>query len=80
MPGKYELYQFKIGDVLTLKKNHPCGNNVWVVERVGQEIGIRCKKCMHFHIISRRPLEKSIKSVLPAKNPNIDENVPNVEM
>jgi hypothetical protein len=66
MPGRFELYPFKIGDILTLKKNHPCGNSIWTVERVGQEIGIRCIKCKHFHIISRKPLEKSLKSVDPA--------------
>jgi len=74
MPGRFELYPFKIGDILTLKKNHPCGNNIWAVERVGQEIGIRCIKCKHFHIISRKPLEKSLKSVEPVSLTNIENN------
>lgn len=63
MANKYELYPFKIGDVVILKKTHPCGNTVWNVERVGQEIGIRCRKCSHFLVIARRPLEKSIREI-----------------
>jgi len=63
LKGKYELYQFKIGEILTLKKTHPCGNNIWTVERVGQEITIKCKKCAHQISISRRILEKAIKKI-----------------
>ena len=61
--NKYELYPFKIGEVVVLKKVHPCGNAVWNVERVGQEIGIRCQKCSHFLVIARRTLEKSVKEI-----------------
>lgn len=63
MASKYELYPFKIGEVLMLKKSHPCGSSIWTVERVGQEIGIRCSKCGHFVLIPRRTLEKSIKEI-----------------
>jgi hypothetical protein len=63
MAGKFELYPFKIGELLTLKKMHPCGDNKWMIERVGQEIGIRCLKCSHFISIARKPLEKSIKKI-----------------
>lgn len=63
MANKFELYPFKTGEILILKKLHPCGNNVWFIERVGQEIGIRCQKCNHFILIPRRTLEKSIKEI-----------------
>jgi len=63
MKGKFELYPFKTGERLTLKKTHPCGNNIWTVEKVGQEITIKCKKCAHQISISRRILEKAIKSI-----------------
>jgi len=65
MANKYELYPFKIEEILILKKTHPCGNAIWMVERVGQEIGIRCQKCNHFLLISRRTLEKAIKEIKP---------------
>ncbi|MHB1452799.1 MAG: DUF951 domain-containing protein [Saccharofermentanales bacterium] len=63
MSVKYELYKFKVGEILTLKKSHPCGDCIWIVERVGQDIGIKCRKCGHFVIISRRTLEKSVKKI-----------------
>lgn len=68
MAGKFELYLFKIGDTLALKKTHPCGNNIWKVERVGQEIGIRCQKCNHFLVIPRRSLEKALREVKKAED------------
>jgi hypothetical protein len=63
MGVRYELYRFKIGEILTLKKSHPCGSHLWTVERVGQEIGIQCRKCGHFVLIDRRTLEKSVKKI-----------------
>ena len=63
MPGRFELYKYKVNDIVTLKKAHPCGSYDWVVERTGQDISIRCAKCGHFMVISRRKLEKATKSV-----------------
>ncbi|MFA7206438.1 MAG: DUF951 domain-containing protein [Saccharofermentanales bacterium] len=67
MAGKFELYKFKPGDVLKLRKVHPCGSFEWMVERTGMDIGIRCRKCGHFMVIPRRKLEKAVKSVIPAE-------------
>ncbi|MHB8961538.1 MAG: DUF951 domain-containing protein [Saccharofermentanales bacterium] len=63
MSVKYELYRFRTGEILTLKKSHPCGNAVWIVERVGQEVGIKCRQCGHFVMMDRRTLEKSVKKI-----------------
>lgn len=63
MGGKYERYPFKVGEVLTLKKKHPCGNNIWKVERAGQEILVRCDKCGRKSLMSRRDLEKVVKTI-----------------
>ena len=63
MNKKFELYPFKIGEILTLKKTHPCGNNIWIVERTGQEITIRCKKCNHLISMARKNLEKAVKKI-----------------
>jgi len=70
MAGKFELYPFRIGEILTLKKSHPCGSYDWMIERVGQEIGIRCRKCNHFLLIARRPLEKAIKKIQSDEKPD----------
>lgn len=52
-----------IGDVLTLKKQHPCGSNEWEVLRIGQDLRIKCRGCGHQLMIARRAVEKNIKKI-----------------
>ena len=54
--------EINIGDILTMKKKHPCGSYEFLVKRVGIEIGIKCEKCGHYTLIDRKKLEKNIKS------------------
>lgn len=63
MPGKYDLYPFSAGEILVLKKKHPCGGNVWQVERVAQEVTLKCEKCSRLINVRRKTLEKSIKEI-----------------
>ena len=37
----------KVGDVIKMKKSHPCGTNAWELRRVGMDIRIRCTGCGH---------------------------------
>ena len=53
-----------VGDVLKLKKQHPCGSNEWEVLRVGADFRLKCKGCEHQIMIARRLLEKNIKQIL----------------
>ena len=53
----------RIGDVLTLKKKHPCGSNSWVTLRIGADIKLRCLGCGHEVMTPRRKAEKSIKEI-----------------
>ena len=57
------IIRIEVGDVLTLKKLHPCGSRQWKVIRIGTDIGIKCTKCDHFVMISRQKLEKSIREI-----------------
>ena len=57
---------FEMGDVLTLRKLHPCGGHQWRVERLGADIGIRCLTCGHYVLASRRQLERNLKARQPA--------------
>ena len=52
---------FGLGDMVTLRKTHPCGGHQWRVERIGADIGIRCLTCGHYLLIPRRRLERSLK-------------------
>ena len=52
-----------VGNVLILKKSHPCGSNEWEVLRVGQDLRVKCLGCEHQIMIPRRSIEKSIKGI-----------------
>ena len=58
------VLDLKLGDVVRLKKQHPCGNNSWVIERLGADIGIKCLKCQHTIMLERPVLERRIKAFL----------------
>lgn len=53
---------FQIGDVIRLRKPHPCGGFDWTVLRIGADIGIRCLKCGHRVMLSRSVVERRLKS------------------
>ena len=52
---------FKIGDIVQMKKNHPCGNNKWEILRTGIDFRIKCLKCNHLVMIPRIKFEKGFK-------------------
>ena len=37
----------RVGDVLTMKKSHPCGSSQWTVLRIGDDFKLRCTGCGH---------------------------------
>lgn len=51
---------FQIGDVIVLKKEHPCGSRQWKVLRIGGDIKIRCQVCGHLVMLARHKLEKQV--------------------
>ena len=53
----------KVGDILTLKKNHPCGSDKWETLRVGADFKLKCLGCGHEIMAARRKIEKKVKSV-----------------
>ena len=63
MPGQFELYPFRPGEILKLKKQHPCGGWLWSVERSGADIAIKCQTCGRLMLMLRQKLEKAVKSV-----------------
>lgn len=56
--------EIKVGDVVQLKKKHPCGSDQWQVVRVGADIGIKCQKCQHRVLLERGVFERRVKSFL----------------
>ncbi len=56
------VLELRLGDVVRLKKVHPCGSYEWQVVRLGADIGIKCQKCQHRVLIARSILERKIKA------------------
>lgn len=54
----------RVGDVLELKKTHPCGSRQWQVLRVGMDFKLRCTGCGHELMIPRSKAEKNIKKII----------------
>ena len=54
----------QVGDVLFMKKPHPCGSREWLVLRIGMDFKLRCAGCGHELMIPRSKAEKNIKKVL----------------
>jgi hypothetical protein len=57
----------QVGDIVKLKKQHPCGSHEWEVLRIGADFRLKCCGCEHQIMIPRRTLEKSVKEI--RKNP-----------
>jgi len=53
---------FQIGDIVRLRKPHPCGGYDWEVVRLGADIGLKCQTCQHRVLLTRRELEKRLKT------------------
>lgn len=57
----------QLGDILTMKKAHPCGGDQWLVTRIGADLKLKCLKCGHELMTPRFKAEKNIRSVLRAE-------------
>ncbi|NLG51475.1 MAG: DUF951 domain-containing protein [Chloroflexi bacterium] len=71
------LFDVQIGDVVQLRKTHPCGSQEWLVTRIGADIGLKCQGCGRKVMLTRRAFNKSVKRCVsrPLANPQ-DEGTP----
>ena len=53
----------QVGDILTMKKPHPCGSTRWQVTRIGADFKLRCLGCGHEVMNARSKVEKNIKKI-----------------
>ncbi len=60
-------WKFFVGDVLELKKEHPCGEKKFIVLFAGSDIKIRCNGCRREMVLPRVQLDKMIRSVIPGE-------------
>ena len=51
------VIEFLLGDIVRLRRPHPCGGSDWLVDRLGADIGLRCQTCGRHVLLGRRTLE-----------------------
>jgi hypothetical protein len=54
----------RLGDIVRLRKKHPCGSYDWKVIRLGADIGIKCQGCNRRVLLERRVFERRVKAVI----------------
>lgn len=59
-----QIIKINVGDIIELKKNHPCGEKLFKVLRVGSDVRIVCQGCGRDMTLDRIKLEKAIKKVI----------------
>ena len=57
---------YSVGDIVRLKKKHPCGSFDWEILRVGADFRLKCRGCGHQVMLQRRIVERSTKEILKA--------------
>ena len=56
---------FSVGDIVQMKKTHPCGSAQWEILRTGIDFRIKCCGCGHLVMLPRVKFEKNVKKVIP---------------
>ncbi len=54
---------FEVGDIVRLKKPHPCGSSEWEILRVGMDFRLKCLGCAHQVMVARRLVEKNCRGI-----------------
>ena len=54
----------RVGDILKLKKSHPCGSKEWEVLRIGADFRLKCTGCGHQIMTPRKQVEKNIRDIV----------------
>ena len=54
---------FEVGDIVKLKKQHPCGSSEWEIMRVGADFRLKCMGCGHMIIVPRKLVEQNARGL-----------------
>jgi hypothetical protein len=58
-----------LGDIVRLRRTHPCGGNTWLIDRLGADIGLRCQTCGRHVLLERRVLEGRLAEFVSRGDP-----------
>ncbi len=59
-----EKIHYDVGDIVRMKKPHPCGSHEWQITRTGMDFGMRCRGCGHFVMLPRPKFEKMVRAIV----------------
>lgn len=54
---------YEVGDIVKLKKKHPCGSQEWEILRVGADFKLKCTGCGHLIMVARTLVEKNTRGL-----------------
>lgn len=57
------MLEYETGDIVTLKKGHPCGKNEWEILRTGADIKLKCTGCERTIWLARMEFEKRVRKI-----------------
>ena len=60
-------YHYEVGDIVKLKKQHPCVSNEWEILRVGADFRLKCLGCGHQVMVTRKLVEKNTRGLRKAE-------------
>lgn len=55
---------YEVGNLVVLKKGHPCGENLWEIMKLGADIRLKCTKCGRIVLLPRVEFNKRLKKVI----------------
>lgn len=66
---------FNLGDIVEMKKDHPCGSKDWEIIRMGADIKIKCCGCGRIIMLPRSKFEKDMKKIVKCNNEENKEDI-----
>ena len=57
------IKNFDVGDIIKMKKPHPCGSSEWEILRVGADFRLKCLGCGHQVMVSRKLVDKNTREI-----------------
>jgi hypothetical protein len=65
----HPVLELFLGDVVRLRRRHPCGGDTWLVDRLGADIGLRCEGCQRHVLVARPALERRVTGFVRRGDP-----------
>jgi hypothetical protein len=61
------IVRYEVGDIVKMKKSHPCGADRWEITRTGIDFGLKCIGCGRYVLVPRPKFEKAVKEIVEHK-------------